>query len=145
MRVLLFGTYDTSLHPRVATMAEGLRATGAEVAECNAPLGLDTAARVAALKQSIAFAQAGGSESDLSARVTAAPADHEARLALAGAYASRKAWREAMDQLLEIIRRDKAWRNGEARKQMIAIFNLAADQPDLVSEYRRKMASALNP
>src|SRR6266516_3197427 len=46
MRVLLFGTYDTSLHPRVATMAEGLRASGAEVAECNAPLGLDTAARV---------------------------------------------------------------------------------------------------
>ena len=49
MRVLLFGTYDTSLHPRVATMAEGLRAIGAEVAECNAPLGLDTAARVGML------------------------------------------------------------------------------------------------
>jgi SAM-dependent methyltransferase len=46
MRVLLFGTYDTSAHPRVATIAEGLRARGAEVAECNAPLGLDTAARV---------------------------------------------------------------------------------------------------
>ena len=46
MRVLLFGTYDTSTHPRVATIAEGLRATGAVVAECNAPLGLDTAARV---------------------------------------------------------------------------------------------------
>ena len=30
-------------------MAEGLRATGAEVAECNAPLGLDTAARVGML------------------------------------------------------------------------------------------------
>jgi glycosyltransferase involved in cell wall biosynthesis/SAM-dependent methyltransferase len=46
MRVLLFGTYDTSTHPRVATIAEGLRARGFEVAECNAPLGLDTAARV---------------------------------------------------------------------------------------------------
>jgi glycosyltransferase involved in cell wall biosynthesis/SAM-dependent methyltransferase len=46
MRVLLFGTYDTSMHPRVATIAEGLRARGADVAECNAPLGLDTAARV---------------------------------------------------------------------------------------------------
>jgi glycosyltransferase involved in cell wall biosynthesis len=46
MRVLLFGTYDTATHPRVAVMAEGLRAGGAEVAECNAPLGLDTAARV---------------------------------------------------------------------------------------------------
>jgi SAM-dependent methyltransferase/glycosyltransferase involved in cell wall biosynthesis len=46
MRVLLFGTYDTAMHPRVATIAEGLRACGMEVAECNAPLGLDTAARV---------------------------------------------------------------------------------------------------
>ncbi|HEX5121442.1 MAG TPA: glycosyltransferase [Pseudonocardiaceae bacterium] len=46
MRVLLFGTYDTAMHPRVATIAEGLRARGMDVAECNAPLGLDTAARV---------------------------------------------------------------------------------------------------
>jgi len=46
MRVLLFGTYDTSTHPRVGTLGEGLRAAGVEVSECNAPLGLDTAARV---------------------------------------------------------------------------------------------------
>jgi len=46
MRVLLFGTYDTSLHPRITAIAEGLRAHGIDVAECNAPLGLDTAARV---------------------------------------------------------------------------------------------------
>ncbi len=46
MRILLFGTYDTSMHPRVATVAEGLRGCGFEVAECNAPLGLNTAARV---------------------------------------------------------------------------------------------------
>jgi glycosyltransferase involved in cell wall biosynthesis len=49
MRVLLFGTYDTTTHPRVATIAEGLRARGFDVAECNAPLGLDTAARVTML------------------------------------------------------------------------------------------------
>jgi SAM-dependent methyltransferase/glycosyltransferase involved in cell wall biosynthesis len=46
MRVLLFGTYDTATHPRVATIAEGLAASGLDVAEVNAPLGLDTAARV---------------------------------------------------------------------------------------------------
>lgn len=46
MRALLFGTYDTSMHPRITTIAEGLRAHGIDVAECNAPLGLDTAARV---------------------------------------------------------------------------------------------------
>jgi glycosyltransferase involved in cell wall biosynthesis len=49
MRVLVFGTYDAAMHPRVATLAEGLRARGVEVAECNAPLGLDTATRVAML------------------------------------------------------------------------------------------------
>jgi glycosyltransferase involved in cell wall biosynthesis len=46
MHVLLFGTYDASSHPRITTIAEGLRAHGIEVSECNAPLGLDTGARV---------------------------------------------------------------------------------------------------
>ena len=36
------------------------------------------------------------------------------------------------------------WRDGEARKRLLAIFNLAAAQSDLVSEYRRKLASALD-
>jgi putative thioredoxin len=105
---------------------------------------VDWDARVAALRQAIAFAHAGGSESDLAARVAANPADLEARLALAGALAARRSWREALDQLLEIVRRDKSWRDGEARRQMLAIFNLAAGEPDLVSEYRRKLGSALN-
>ena len=104
----------------------------------------DWDARVAALRQAIAFAGAGGSEKDLAARVAADPADLESRLALAGAFAARKSWRAALDQLLEIIRRDRKWRDGEARKQMIAIFNLAAGEADLVSEYRRKLGSALN-
>jgi glycosyltransferase involved in cell wall biosynthesis len=46
MRALLFGTYDTSMHPRIGIIGEGLRAAGLDVAECNAPLGLDTATRV---------------------------------------------------------------------------------------------------
>jgi len=48
-----------------------------------------------------------------------------------------------MDQLLEIVRRDKAWRDGEARRQLLTLFTLAAGEPDLVSEYRRKLATAL--
>ncbi|MCC7485813.1 MAG: tetratricopeptide repeat protein [Burkholderiales bacterium] len=103
----------------------------------------DWSARVTALRQAIAFARVGGAESELAARVAAAPGDHEARLARAGALAARKAWREAMDELLEILARDKGWRDGEARKQMVAIFSLATDRPDLVSEYRRKLGSVL--
>jgi glycosyltransferase involved in cell wall biosynthesis len=51
MRVLMFGTYDIGLHPRIGTIAEGLRERGLEVDECNVPLGLDTAARVRLLTQ----------------------------------------------------------------------------------------------
>jgi putative thioredoxin len=48
-----------------------------------------------------------------------------------------------MDELLEIVRRARDWKDGEARRQLLAIFSLAADQPELVSEYRRKLAAAL--
>lgn len=51
MHIVAFGTYDVASHPRVAVLIEGLRARGAEVTEVNRPLGLDTAARVAILRQ----------------------------------------------------------------------------------------------
>ena len=50
MRLLFFGTYDASAHPRVAVLRDGLRARGALVRECTAPLGLSTAERVAMLR-----------------------------------------------------------------------------------------------
>jgi len=46
MRTIIFGTYDTAMHPRIATIAEGLAARGFDVTECNVPLGLTTADRV---------------------------------------------------------------------------------------------------
>ena len=51
VRVLAFGTYDVRSHPRVGVLIEGLRASGDDVVEVNVPLGLDTAARVAMLRQ----------------------------------------------------------------------------------------------
>jgi glycosyltransferase involved in cell wall biosynthesis len=47
--VLFFGTYDSKAHPRVQVVIDGLRARGLAIEECNAPLGLDTQARVALL------------------------------------------------------------------------------------------------
>jgi glycosyltransferase involved in cell wall biosynthesis len=46
MRTIIFGTYDSAMHPRIATIAEGLSARGVNVVECNIPLGLSTADRV---------------------------------------------------------------------------------------------------
>jgi putative thioredoxin len=106
----------------------------------------DWDATVEALRQGIAYARAGKSGpgvDELKSKLAADPADHEARLALAGLYAGGKRYREAMDELVEIVRRGKDWKEGEARKQLLNLFNLAGDQPELVSEYRRKLASAL--
>ncbi|MFZ1381838.1 MAG: glycosyltransferase [Scrofimicrobium sp.] len=49
MRVLGFGTYDITSHPRVGVLIEGLRKAGNTVVELNRPLGIATANRVAAL------------------------------------------------------------------------------------------------
>lgn len=50
MRLLFFGTYDASAHPRVAVLRDGLREHANDVAECNVRLGLSTADRVGMLR-----------------------------------------------------------------------------------------------
>jgi putative thioredoxin len=101
-------------------------------------------ARRGALRAAAGFARAGGeSERALAERLAAHPDDLEARFALAQRHAGARRYREAMDQLLAIVRADKNWRDGEARRQLVALFTLAADQADLVSKYRRELATAL--
>lgn len=51
MRVVFFGTYDVRRHPRAGILADGFRASGDEVVECNVPLGFSTARRVEMLKR----------------------------------------------------------------------------------------------
>lgn len=51
MRVLGFGTYDSSRQPRAAVLLEGLRARGADVSELNLPLGFTTHERVDMLQR----------------------------------------------------------------------------------------------
>jgi putative thioredoxin len=106
----------------------------------------DWDAKVEALKQGIAFARQGSEgpgEKDLKDKLVRDPADHDTRAELAALYAGRKRYGEAMDELLEITRKEKDWKEGEARRQLLALFNLAADQPELVSAYRKKLAQSL--
>jgi len=107
------------------------------------PPNIDWDARVEALRAAIGFARGGGDEAALAAKLAADPRDLEARLALARLHAGRRRYREAMQALVEIVRMDKNWRDGEARTQLLHLFTLAAGEPDLVSEYRRKLATAL--
>jgi putative thioredoxin len=101
-------------------------------------------ARRDALRAAARFARGGGeSESALRSRLAANPDDLEARYALAERHAAARRYRDAMDELLAIVRKDKNWRDGEARKQLLNLFTLAAEETDLVSEYRRQLATAL--
>jgi putative thioredoxin len=80
----------------------------------------------------------------LLARVHANPADLQARLELAEYWIEYKEWAPALEQLLEIVQRDRAFHDDVGRKRMVQVFELAAAQPQLVSEWRRKLGGALN-
>ena len=51
--------------------------------------------------------------------------------------------RAAMDALIDVLRRDKRYRNGEPRQVMLALFALLGDESPLVREYRTKLAMVL--
>ena len=119
------------------------RVDDAEKLLAEVPPNIDWDTRLEALRAAVGFARSGANEDELKAQLAASPDDYEARLKLAQLHAGGRRYGEAMDQLLEIVRRDKNWRDGEARRQLLTLFTLAAGEPDLVSEYRRKLATAL--
>ncbi|MFC5430084.1 thioredoxin [Paraburkholderia denitrificans] len=80
----------------------------------------------------------------LEAQVAAHPADLEARFDLANALIARHKFPGALEQLLEIVKRDRTFRDDIGRKTMLSVFDLAAHQPQLVSEWRRKLSAVLN-
>ncbi|HRH81079.1 MAG TPA: co-chaperone YbbN [Thiobacillaceae bacterium] len=92
------------------------------------------------------FALAGessGDEQTLRARIAARPDDMETRLQLANLLVAGGRPAAGMDELLEMIRLDRAWNDETARKTMLSVFSVLGGSP-LVAEYRRKLASALN-
>jgi putative thioredoxin len=49
----------------------------------------------------------------------------------------------ALDGLLELVSRDRKYRNDGARKAMVMVFELMGDENPLTSKYRRKLTSTL--
>ena len=84
------------------------------------------------------------SAEELQQNVAAQPADLRARADLAKLLVAQGRYEQALDQLLEIVTRDRAFDDDYARKAMLAVFELLADRPVVVSDYRRRLAAALN-
>jgi putative thioredoxin len=51
-------------------------------------------------------------------------------------------WQAAMDELLEIIGRNRKFADDLPRKAMLAVFELCAN-PQLVGTYRRRLSAGL--
>ncbi|PQV48489.1 thioredoxin [Paraburkholderia sp. BL21I4N1] len=79
----------------------------------------------------------------LEARVAADPADLEARFDLASALIAHRKYEGALEHLLAIVQRDRTFRDDIGRKTMLSVFDLAAHQPELVSQWRRKLSASL--
>ncbi|HEY9145426.1 MAG TPA: co-chaperone YbbN [Thiobacillus sp.] len=104
----------------------------------------DADPRVPALKARLQFMGAAGEdEAALTARVAANENDLEARLKLANLRVAAGQYEAGMDQLLEIVRRDRGFEDDIGRKTLLSVFNLLGGG-ELVSRYRRLLASALN-
>ena len=103
----------------------------------------------------------------LAAAIAANKRDFEARFELAQTHFAAQRFTEAMDELLEIVMRDKTWRDEAARKTYVAILELmtkpapkaaaaeakgtlevagraaGAGADPLLDQYRRKLSMAL--
>ncbi|MBA3314765.1 MAG: thioredoxin [Planctomycetota bacterium] len=71
------------------------------------------------------------------------PSNLSLQIRLADALAVGRQHQEALDLLLDVIRKDRTGYGDEARATMVKIFDLLGPQHELVSEYRRKLATAL--
>jgi putative thioredoxin len=80
---------------------------------------------------------------ELETRLSANPDDLQSRLALGECLIAGNRFEPALAALLEVVRKDRGAMRTSARKLMVDVFNLAADRPDLVSEYRKLLAGAL--
>jgi len=100
----------------------------------------------ASLISALALAERAGKAGDLAAlkaKVDNNLADHQARLELAVALFGHGQKEEAVNELLESIRRDRKWNEEAARKQLLEFFEAMGPVDDLTIAGRRKLSSIL--
>jgi putative thioredoxin len=106
--------------------------------------GKDPDPAIAAVIASIQLAEQAASVGDLAGltkRVAEHPDDHQARFDLALALNGKGDRQGAADRLLEIIKRDRQWSEGAARKQLLQFFEAwGLMDPSTVSA-RRKLSA----
>ncbi len=84
-----------------------------------------------------------GPLAELEQKVAANPLDHPARFDLAVALNSKNRRKEAVDHLIEIVRRDRKWNDDGARKQLVQFFEAWGPTDEATVEGRKRLSSIL--
>ena len=103
-------------------------------------------ASVAAARAAIELSEqaaALGPIAELEHKVTSNAADHQARFDLAVALNAKGQRQEALDHLMEIVRRDRKWNDDGARKQLVQFFEAWGPTDKSTASARRKLSSLL--
>jgi putative thioredoxin len=85
----------------------------------------------------------GDQQGELEKRLAANPADPQARFDLAVALAARGKKAEAVEHLLELVRRDRKWNDEAARKQLVQFFEAWGFKDPAAIDGRRRLSSLL--
>ena len=88
-------------------------------------------------------AKAVGPIDELEQKVKADPLDHQARFDLAVALNGKNRRLEAVDHLLEIVRRDRKWNEDGARKQLVQFFEAWGPTDEATVTGRKRLSSIL--
>ncbi|WP_158965478.1 thioredoxin [Chachezhania sediminis] len=84
-----------------------------------------------------------GPVAELQAKVDADPGDLQARFDLAQALHANGKVQEAVDQLLDLFKRDREWNEGAAKAQLFTIFDALKPNDPIVLNGRRKLSSMI--
>ena len=82
-------------------------------------------------------------EEELRNNIDKEPENYQLKLDLSKILIAKGENEEAINQLLRIIEVNPKWNDGEARKQLIEIFNILGNENILVTEGRKKLSSML--
>jgi putative thioredoxin len=71
------------------------------------------------------------------------PGDHQARIDLATALYAAGKRQEAIEHLVESVKRDRSWNDAQARKQLVKYFEAQGPMDPLTIAGRRRLSSIL--
>ncbi|MEL6235215.1 MAG: thioredoxin [Pseudomonadota bacterium] len=84
-----------------------------------------------------------GEIGQLRARLATDADDHQARLDLAIALSASGGAEEAVEELLELFRRDREWNEGVAKTQLFKIFDMLGPTDPITLKGRRRLSSMI--